>query len=186
MWSSEFRSTGRNESSLAVMQNRLNRPRGFATKAACWIVLILAAISLHAQTAKDLSQVKKVFVSSLSGGNGAVELQQSLVKQLRKSGKFEVVATPSQADAVIKGTGQIWVKGHLATSPRAPAANRQAIYGGFLSVEVVGADNAVLWSYLVTPSKFSWGSIADNLSDNLVREMVAERDKTGQPPSQGA
>src|SRR5271166_2488005 len=167
------------------MQNSLNRLCGFVSKAACWIVLTLAAISLHAQTAKDLSQVKKVFVSSLSGGNGAPELQQSLVKQLRKSGKFEVVATSTQADAVIKGSGQIWVKGHLATSPRAPAANRQAVYGGFLSVEVVGADNAVLWSYLVTPSKFFWGSISDDLSENLVKEMVAAHDKIGQPPSQG-
>src|SRR5271157_301645 len=167
------------------MQNSLNRPCGFVSKAACWIVLILAAISLHAQTARDLSQVKKVFVSSLSGGNGTAELQQSLVKQLRKSGKFEVVATSSQADAVIKGSGQIWVKGHIATSPRAPAANRQAVYGGFLSVEVVGADNAVLWSYLVTPSKFFWGSISEDLSDNLVREMVAAHDKIAQSPNQG-
>src|SRR5271166_2689900 len=168
-----------------VMQNRLYKMRDFASRTAYWIVLALAAISLHAQTAQDLSQVKKVFVSSLSGGNGAAELQQSLIKQLRKSGKFEVVATPNQADAIIKGSGQIWVKGHIATSPRAPAANRQAVYGGFLSVEVVGADNAVLWSYLVTPSKFFWGSISEDLSDNLVREMVAARDKIGQPPNQG-
>jgi len=170
---------------LGVMENRFTGSRGSLSKAACWIVLTLAAISLQAQTAHDLPQVRKVFVSSLSGGNGAAELQQSLTKQLRKSGKFEVVATPSQADAVLKGNGQIWVKGHLATSPRAPSANRQAIYGGFLSVEVVGADNAVLWSYLVTPSKFSWNSISDDLSDNLVREMVAAHDKAGQPPIQG-
>ena len=56
------------------------------------MTVILAAISLHAQTARDLSQVKKVFVSPMSGANGAAELHQSLVKQLRKSGKFEVVA----------------------------------------------------------------------------------------------
>jgi len=148
-------------------------------------VLTLAAISLHAQTARDLSQVKKVFVSSLSGGNGAAELQQSLVKQLRKTGKFEVVTTSSQADAVLKGSGQIWVKGHMAISPRSPSTNRQAIFGGFLSVEVVGANNAVLWSYLVTPSKFSWGSVSEDLSENLVREMVAAHDKIGQPPGQG-
>src|SRR5271166_2179552 len=166
------------------MRNRSHRPRRFAWKAFYWLVWNLAVVSIHAQTAKDLSQVKKVFVSSWSDGNGAAELHDSLVKQLRKSGKFEVVATPSQADAVIKGTGQIWVKGHIATSPRSPSTNRQSIFEGFLSVEVVGADNAVLWSYLVTPSKFSWGSIADNLSDNLVKEMVAAHDKTGQPPSQ--
>jgi phosphate transport system substrate-binding protein len=36
----------------------------------------------------------------------------------------------------------------------------------------------------VTPSKFSWGSISDNLSDNLVREMVAARQKRDQSPNQ--
>ncbi len=149
------------------------------------MVVILAGISLHAQTATDLSQIKKIFVSPMSGGNGAAQLHQSLVKQLRKSGKFEVVTTASQADAVIKPSGQIWVKGHFATSPRTPKTNRQAIYGGFLSVEVVGADNAVLWSYLVTPSKFSWGSISDDLSDNLVREMVAAHEKRGPSPEPG-
>jgi len=164
------------------MQNHLNTGRGFASKAAYWIVLTLTAISCHAQTAHDFSQVKKVFVSLLSGGNGAAELHQTLVKKLQRSREFEVVATSSQADAVIKGSGEIWVRGHIATNPRSPAMNRQAVYGGFLSVEVVGADNAVLWSYLVTPSKFSWGSISDNLSDNIVREMVAAHEKRS--PSQ--
>ncbi|MGO8788735.1 MAG: phosphate ABC transporter substrate-binding protein PstS [Terriglobia bacterium] len=153
-----------------------------APKVAGWTAVILAAISLHAQTATDLSQVKNVFVPAMSGGNGAAELHQSLVKQLRKSGKFEVVATPGQADAVLKGSGQIWVKGHITTSPRTPAANRQAIYAGFLSVEVVGADNAVLWSYLVTPSKLSWGSISDNLAENLVREMATAHENRGPSP----
>jgi len=38
-----------------------------------------------------------------------------------------------------------------------------------------------LWSYLVTPSKFSWGTIYDNLSETLVREMVAAHDESGSP-----
>jgi len=166
------------------MRNRSHRPRRFAWKAFYWLVWNLAVVSIHAQTAKDLSQVKKVFVSSWSDGNGAAELHDSLVKQLRKSGKFEVVASPSQADAVIKGSGQIWVKGHIASSPRSPSTNRQAIFGGFLSAQVVGADNAVLWSYLVTPSKFAWGSISDNLSESLVREMIGAQAKMGQTPNQ--
>jgi phosphate ABC transporter phosphate-binding protein len=149
------------------------------------MVVIVAAISLHAQTAGDLSQVRKIFVSPMSGGKGAGELHQSLIKQLRKSGKFEIVASSSQADAVVKGSGQIWIKGYVATNPRSPAMNRQAIYAGFLSVEVVGADNAVLWSYLVTPSKPSWGNIFDNLSDNLVREMVAAHDHKEPSPEPG-
>jgi phosphate transport system substrate-binding protein len=172
--------------SLVITQNRLIRMRGSAPKAAGLIVLILATISLHAQTATDLSQVRKVYVAPMSGGNGAAQLYKSLVKQLRKNGIFEVVATSGEADAVIKATGQIWVKGHIMTSPRTPKANRQAIYAGFLSVEVYGADNAVLWSYLVTPSKISLGSFSDNLSDNLVREMVTAREKRGPSRAPGA
>jgi phosphate transport system substrate-binding protein len=167
------------------VQGRFDWPRGFASKAASWLVLTLAALSLSAQTAKDLSQVRKVFVSSW-GGNGAAELHDSLIKQLRKSGKFEVVESPSRADAVIKGDGQIWITGHIATSPRSPSTNRQAIFGGFLFAQVVGAGNAVLWSYLVTPSKFSWGSVSDDLSEGLVREMVGAQAKIGQTPSQRA
>ncbi len=145
--------------------------------------MALSAINLQSQTAQDFSQVKKVFVPSFSSGIGGTELYQTFVKQLRKSGKFEVVSSPTQADAVVKGSSQIWIKGHIATSPRSPSTNRQAVYGGFLSVEAVGANNAVLWSYLVTPSKFAWGTLADDLSDNLVREMVAARDKAGQAPN---
>src|SRR5208283_3343856 len=62
--------------------------------------------------------------------------------------------------------------------------NRQAIFGGFLSAEVVGADNAVLWSYLVTPSKFAWGSVSDDLSESLVKEMVGAQAKIGRTPNQ--
>jgi phosphate ABC transporter phosphate-binding protein len=163
------------------MQNRFNIPHALALKAACWMVVTLGTINFQAQTAQDFSQVKKVFVSPFNSGNGTVELQQTLLKQLRKSGKFEVVAAPTQADAVIRGKGQIWVTGHIAVSPRSPAANSQAVYGGFLSVEVVGADSAVLWSYLVTPGKFSWGTIYDNLAENLVRAMVAAHDKSASP-----
>jgi len=145
------------------------------------MILSLAATNLHGQTAPDFSHVKKVFVSPFSSSKGAEEMRQAVLKQLRKSGKFEVVAAPAQADAVIKGRGQVWVTGHIAISPRSPASNSQAVYGGFLSVEVLGGAGAVLWSYLVTPSKFSWGTIYDNLSETLVREMVAAHDESGSP-----
>jgi phosphate ABC transporter phosphate-binding protein len=167
------------------MHNWLNRMQFLAPQAAVWLAVMLAAISLHAQTARDLSQVAKVFVAPMSGTNRAAELRQSLVKELRKSGKFEVVADPRQADAIIEGSGQIWVKGYIATDPRSPTLNRQPVYGGFLSVEVLGAEKAVLWSYLVTPSKAPWGNVSDNLSENLVKEMISAHEKRGPTPDPG-
>ena len=148
-----------------------SRPAGFASKRVCFI-LLLTVLPLRAQTAQDLSQVKKVFVDSVNGGTGAKALRESLIKRLRKSGKFQVVAAPDQADAVLRSSGQLWIKGYVATSPRSAARNRQAVYGGFLSVELAGK-NEILWSYLVTPSRLSWSSVSDDLASSLVKEMVA-------------
>jgi hypothetical protein len=125
------------------MRSHPNRSCGFPSEAACWILLTLVAVSLRAQTARELSQVRRVFVAPISGEDSSAVLRKSLVKQLGKKGKFEVVATSGQADAVVRVSGQIWVSGYEVTNPRSPA-NRHAVYGGFLSVKIVGADNALL------------------------------------------
>lgn len=127
---------------------------------------------LNAQTAQSLSQAKKLYVETFNGGNPAAQLRQSLIKRLRKS-KYQIVDSPNDADAMVKGAGQIWIKGYLTTNSRAPATNRQAVYGGYLSVEIIGKDGETLWSYLVTPGKLIWTSITDDLAGNLVKEMVA-------------
>lgn len=156
---------------------RRNRPGALSRRIAGCILLMLAVTLLHAQSARTLSEVTKVFVAPLGEGPGAKQLHASLVKQFRKNGKFQVVDVPGQADAIVEGEGQLWIKGYMAISPRSSARNRQAVYGGFLSVAVAGKDNEILWSYLVTPSKFLWNSVSDDLSASLVREMVAAHDK---------
>jgi phosphate transport system substrate-binding protein len=168
---------------FVVMQTHPNKSRGFPSKAACWILLALVAVSLRAQTAKELSQVRKVFVVPLSGDDSSATLRESLVKRLRKNGKFEVVATSGQADAVVRVSGQIWVSGYEVANPRSPA-NRHAVYAGFLSVEMVGADNALLWSHLVIPGNFSFGRVSDSLSKTLVKALVDAQVKSAQLPKQ--
>jgi len=133
----------------------------------------LTARELLAQSAAELSQVKKLYVAPVGGGAGARELHASLVKQLRKAGHFQIVETPAQADAVIKGTGQLWITGYISVNPRASKSSRQSVYGGFLSVEVRGKGNEVLWSYLVTPNRFSGGNVADDLAGNLTKQLIA-------------
>ena len=145
------------------------------------LMFCLSTQIAYTQAAADLSQAKRLFVESLQGGNGATELQASLVKRLRKSGTFEVVDSPDKADAIVRGTGQLWVRGHLTTNSRSPSQNRQAVYGGYLSIELVGKDDETLWSYLVTPSKFSWGVVTDDLSDNLVKQLLAAREAKSPP-----
>ena len=125
-----------------------------------------------AQTAVKLAQVKKVYVGSLGEKKGAAELQAEMVKRLKENHAVQVVGTAAEADAVLTGTGETWVKGYYSTSPRPSRYAQSTIYGGTLSVEVKGKDNETLWSYLVTPSKFTWGSVTQDLADQMVKKLV--------------
>jgi len=161
--------------------------------AIAWILTLVltaifaAGIRLDGQTSTSFSQAKVLYVEPFEGGNPAADLRQDLIKRLKKSGKYQIVDTPQQADAVVTGKARIWVRGHFTTNSRAPAANRQMVYGGFLSVEVAGKDREPLWSYLVTPSKFSWVSIEDDLVKNLVKQMlVASEDNHPSRATPGA
>jgi len=156
--------------------------------AAILIFILVAASSARAQSAESLSSVKKVYLESFGQEESASRLRERLIKQLRKSGKLEVVATPSAADAVIKGTESIWVAGYFSTDFHAASATRQPIIHGFLSVEIDGKDNEPLWSYLVTPSKFRTASISHDLADQLAIKLFAalESAKDTTPSSSSA
>jgi phosphate ABC transporter phosphate-binding protein len=137
------------------------------------LILMFAGVSSgRAQTAETLSQVKKVYVEPFGTENGAAKLRDRMIKQLRKNRRLEVVTVPNEADAVIKGSGSIWVTGYISNDPRVPSNARQPIFHGFLSVEVVGKNNEPLWSYLVTPSKFGTGAITQELADHLVTKLT--------------
>ena len=77
------------------------------------LTCLTTSIRAHAQSAESLSGVKKVFLESFGQGESASKLRERFIKQLQKSGKLEVVATAAEADAVIKGTENIWVVGVL-------------------------------------------------------------------------
>jgi phosphate ABC transporter phosphate-binding protein len=137
------------------------------------LILIFAGVnSVGAQTAETLSQVKKVYVEPFGTENGATQLRDRMIHQLRKNRRLEVVAVPNEADAVVKGSGSIWVAGYVSNDPRSPSNARQPIFHGFFSVEVVGRNNEPLWSYLVTPSKFRTGAITQDLADQLVTKLA--------------
>ena len=123
-----------------------------------------------------LSQIKSLYVEPFDGGSQAPALRDSFIHRLKKSGKYQIVDSPESADAIVKGSGQIWVRGHFTVNSRAPSANRQTVYGGYLSAEIIGKDHEPLWSYLVTPSKFSWLSIDDDLASNLAKQLLQARE----------
>jgi phosphate ABC transporter phosphate-binding protein len=132
-----------------------------------------------AQSQASPSQTRKLYVDQFSEGDEAAPLRQSLIKHLQKSGRYQVVDSAEQADLIVHGSGEVWIKGYLAINLRAPSANRQAVYGGYLSVDVVTKSEQPIWSYLVTPSKLSWTGVRDDLANNLVKEMLSASSTIG-------
>jgi hypothetical protein len=53
------------------------------------------------QTAETLPQLKKIYVASLGGKQGAAELRDKLILRLKKSPAIEVVGSSSEADAIL-------------------------------------------------------------------------------------
>lgn len=149
----------------------------FAFARALRVACVLCALPLlfsaaHAQTATRLSQVKKVYVDSLGTDHGAVEIREELIRRLRKSAGIEVVDDAKGADAVLKGSGRIWVTGHVSLNPRTHSPT-QPTFGGVLSAEVIGGNGETLWSYLVSPGSFLWNGITDDLAHQIVNKFLA-------------
>jgi phosphate ABC transporter phosphate-binding protein len=105
-------------------------------------------------------------------------IRDHVIQRLKTSSAVQLVADPSQADAVLHATARVWIAGYVSSSPRSKS-NQQPSYQGFASAELTGKGGKTLWSILVTPRRVGWKSITDDLSDQLVRaflETIANKD----------
>ena len=139
----------------------------------CLPLMLLAAGSVDgiAKRVESLAQVKSVYVETFSGGNQAARLRGSLVRQLENGQRFHVVSSPDTADAIVKGSGQVWIRGYVAINPRNPGTDRAAVYAGYLSIEVDGAQGQPLWSWVVTPSRAAWSNVFDDLAGHAAKKL---------------
>jgi phosphate ABC transporter phosphate-binding protein len=130
------------------------------------VLLFVAGLGsvASAQSATSLSQVKKIYVEPFTGKRGAQDIQQEILHRLKHESGLKIVVSAAESDAVLNGTGEIWTKGYIANNPRATAADRRPVYGGYLLLSLRGTDSHILWTYLVTPGKFGSGAITSDLA----------------------
>ena len=143
-----------------------------------FICLLICALPGAAQT------VKNVFVDSFGDKPGASELRQQLTSELKKSEKFHVVESPAQADLTLTGTGEVWVKSHYSLNPRnRSVSDSQAVYTGYLSVELKDKKGETVWSYLAAPHSSGSQDVSRILARLVVRKMTGEiADPASVPP----
>jgi phosphate transport system substrate-binding protein len=141
------------------------------------IALVLAAWisfgTVQAQPHVEKSaSVKTIYVDVFEGKAGSADLRAGVIERLRSSGKVKLVNNPSEADLVVKGSGEIWRIGYQSNNLRSPLTSRQPVYTGYLSLELTDRAGQILWSYLVMPGGMQWRGADRDMADHIVRLML--------------
>jgi hypothetical protein len=125
------------------------------------------------QAESKLAGIKRIFVERFPQKAGSEKLREDLIAELRRMGSPSVVAAEANADAIVSGDGETWIKGYRSLNPRSGRlpANGDPVYAGFLSVELKNPEGETLWSYLVTLGPAS-ESISKDLSKQIVKHLA--------------
>jgi len=91
---------------------------------------------------KELFEVKKLYVDSLGDNPNAIQMRTHILHRLQRSHKIEVVPPSKDADAVLKGRGELWTIGHVSVTRSHSTSS--PVLQGFLSAEVIGKNNQTL------------------------------------------
>jgi phosphate ABC transporter phosphate-binding protein len=143
-------------------------------------LLFAHTLSAPAQTADALSHVRKISIDTTAARPDATEMRKHLIDSLHNDHSLEIVTDQTHADAILKVSSEIWVKAYISVNPRVPG-NKYPVYGGFLSAQLIGKGGDALWSYLVTPSRYALTGIHQDLSDQLIKNLLAAVHDASQP-----
>jgi phosphate transport system substrate-binding protein len=150
----------------------------------CVAMLVVLFVALRAGCAESQgTAIRTLCIENFQGKPGATDLRAKVVERIRALDKYQLVDSPSSADAVLHGTGELWVKGYLSASPHNLSTVREPVYGGYLSLQLDNRNGETLWSYLVTPGRLRWKSAADDMADHAVRLMTAALEHDHMPGS---
>lgn len=139
-----------------------------------WIVgavccCAFAGSALAWRQARPPLRIKRLYVEPFTTKAGSEKLREDVIAQLRKLSSISLVSGDSEADAILGGGGEIWIRGYRSLNPRSGTmpSNGTPVYGGSLSVELRNTKGETLWSYLVTP-----GAESDDVSKELAKRIA--------------
>ena len=102
--------------------------RRWLAAAACFS--ILAQPVFPEQTDPRLAEIKRIFVELFPAKTDSRKLREDLIAALRRLGSPSIVGSESDADAIITGDGETWIKGYRSLNPRSGRlpANGEPLY----------------------------------------------------------
>ena len=117
--------------------------------------------------------VIRIYVEPFGNKSGG-GLRDETIKLLRNQKELIVVTSAADADRVLTGTNETYIKGYLARNPRLRYRNSDSrpVFGGYVSIELKDKQDETVWSYLVTPRRFGNEDINKNLADQIVEKLT--------------
>lgn len=134
---------------------------------------LLLLVLFFASAVVNAADKVRLYVEPIENKGGTISLRDALIEKLKKTKPFEVVKSPADADRVISGFGETYVKGYVTRNIRVRYKNNDSlpIYGGYLSIEFKDGTGDTLWSDLATPSRFTPGDIGGDLAGQIVSAL---------------
>lgn len=135
--------------------------------------LCLVASGATGAQSTGASAGERLYIEPFATKAGAEKLRDNLIAQLRKTSPVAIVNDQSEADLILAGGGEIWIRGYRSFSPRSEMklpTNGTPIYSGYLSVELKDKRGVTLWSYLATPGAQS-ADVSKDLSKKIAKHL---------------
>ena len=150
-----------------------------------WLHLFTCGLLAAApQAQQPRSGQKRIYVEPFATKSGSERLRKDVTTELRKLGVVSIVQNEANADLILGGGGEIWVKGYRSFNPRSHMklpTNGTPVYGGYLSVELKDRQGVTVWSYLSTPSQES-EEISKDLAKQIAKHLDGAVNRIETPP----
>lgn len=109
-----------------------------------------------APTSSTLSAVKRVYIDALGENLMSRQVREMLIKSLESSGRFVVVESRTEADAVFKGSArQIGARDDLS-----------------VAIRLVNAKGQVIWSTAAGRHEKSYSGPSSEVADKVVKDLL--------------
>jgi phosphate transport system substrate-binding protein len=140
--------------------------RGFIWLCVSLLATLRQPQGLARLTGQASRLVRTIFVAPLAPGDAGEAIRRQMVHDLSRASDVRLVDAPAGADATLAIHSVFWRSGAISVNPRAPGSG-YAIYQGYASAELYDASRQPLWSYLATPSRFSFSGLSADLAAQL-------------------
>jgi phosphate transport system substrate-binding protein len=132
-----------------------------------WITLLACCVVMKA------GAVKRLYVEPFTTRAGAEKLREDVIGEIRRRHSISIVSAAPDADAILGGGGEIWIKGYRSLNPRSgrSPSDGTPVYSGYLAVELRDKEGETLWSDLVTPKAAS-EDVSKDLSKRIAKDVA--------------